>query len=392
MTTTAHPGTERARHGTGDGDGPATRQRGRPGGRWRAASRGSSWRQHRLVFGVLLAAAVAGAVFCAVLRGRMAGFIDAHHIAGCSRDLPRPALRRRPGGGHRVPRRLPARPSSSPSGAGAAARTDRPVPRRPADRPRAGGRHPPARTDPVGRPAALARGEDRAARAGRRSPPPRRSRRSSAGSGRSAATRSPALLVLEPSASRRSARFPSRYSLLVLAVGMLAGLLLRRTVLSMGVTLAAMLACSLRFRLLRPYLLPAVTANSRSGGPPPRCRTTPGGWPRGATPAPAPGCRRTHATATARRTRPACAEHDVVGQLRRAAPRVAPLAAGVDRGRHRAGADGGADRDRVLGDAAPPRLIRGPARAGACRRAHEPARQTGAPPAKAGESRKTPGE
>lgn len=42
------------------------------------------WRQHRLVFGVLLAAAVGGAVWCAVLRGRMAGFIDAHHIAGCS--------------------------------------------------------------------------------------------------------------------------------------------------------------------------------------------------------------------------------------------------------------------------------------------------------------------
>ncbi|MFI0908149.1 ABC transporter permease [Streptomyces sioyaensis] len=42
------------------------------------------WRQHRLALGVLLTAAVGGTVWCAVLRGRMAGFIDAHHIAGCS--------------------------------------------------------------------------------------------------------------------------------------------------------------------------------------------------------------------------------------------------------------------------------------------------------------------
>ncbi|MFI7103752.1 ABC transporter permease subunit [Streptomyces sp. NPDC050161] len=42
------------------------------------------WRQHRMVFAVLLTVLVAGCVYMAVLRGQMSGFIDEHHIAGCS--------------------------------------------------------------------------------------------------------------------------------------------------------------------------------------------------------------------------------------------------------------------------------------------------------------------
>ncbi|MCB5912173.1 ABC transporter permease subunit [Streptomyces pinistramenti] len=42
------------------------------------------WRQHRVAFVVLLALMVAGGVYMAVLRGRMSGFLDSHHIAGCS--------------------------------------------------------------------------------------------------------------------------------------------------------------------------------------------------------------------------------------------------------------------------------------------------------------------
>ncbi|WP_433857686.1 ABC transporter permease [Streptomyces kronopolitis] len=80
MTSTAHLGTS-GRGSTADTpEHPrATRGRGPLGGLvWLV------WRQHRLVLGVLLTAAVGGAVWCVVLRGRMAAFIDAHHIAGCS--------------------------------------------------------------------------------------------------------------------------------------------------------------------------------------------------------------------------------------------------------------------------------------------------------------------
>ncbi|MEV5595857.1 ABC transporter permease [Streptomyces sp. NPDC052496] len=54
---------------------------------WRSPLRGAAWlvwRQHRWtvrLFAVLVAVCAAGAV---VLRLRMAGFIDSHHIAGCS--------------------------------------------------------------------------------------------------------------------------------------------------------------------------------------------------------------------------------------------------------------------------------------------------------------------
>ncbi|MGA5564195.1 ABC transporter permease [Streptomyces platensis] len=80
MTTTAHLGA--------NGAGPAT---GDPGGTREAGGRGQLgglvWlvrRQHRLFFGVLLAAVAAGIVWCVVLRGRAAAFIDARHLDGCS--------------------------------------------------------------------------------------------------------------------------------------------------------------------------------------------------------------------------------------------------------------------------------------------------------------------
>ncbi|MFI0784941.1 ABC transporter permease [Streptomyces lydicus] len=79
MTTTAHRRASGPRP-TADGTG------GRPAA-GRAPLRGVlwlAWRQHRLVLGVLLAGAAATAVWCVVLRGRMAGAIDAHHLAGCS--------------------------------------------------------------------------------------------------------------------------------------------------------------------------------------------------------------------------------------------------------------------------------------------------------------------
>ncbi|MEU9120183.1 ABC transporter permease [Streptomyces sp. NPDC048506] len=88
-STTAHPGA--------GGSGPARRdedgrdERGGTAGsrtvRRRPSLRGPIWlvwRQHRMVLGVLLAGSAAGAVWCTELRGRMADFIDAHHIAGCS--------------------------------------------------------------------------------------------------------------------------------------------------------------------------------------------------------------------------------------------------------------------------------------------------------------------
>ncbi|MFE7545783.1 ABC transporter permease [Streptomyces platensis] len=80
MTTTAHLGANGA--GPDAGDPGGTRE---AGGRGRLG--GLVWlvrRQHRLFFGVLLAAVAAGAVGCAVLRGRAAAFIDAHHLDGCS--------------------------------------------------------------------------------------------------------------------------------------------------------------------------------------------------------------------------------------------------------------------------------------------------------------------
>ncbi|MEU8684372.1 ABC transporter permease [Streptomyces sp. NPDC048611] len=80
MTTTAHLGA--------NGTGPVTGGPGagrEPGGRGRLRGLGwLVWRQHRLFFGLLLAAVVGGAAWCVVLRGRMAGFIASHHIDGCS--------------------------------------------------------------------------------------------------------------------------------------------------------------------------------------------------------------------------------------------------------------------------------------------------------------------
>jgi ABC-type transport system involved in multi-copper enzyme maturation permease subunit len=77
MSTTAqHEAAGRAEH--------TDRGPGRPG---RAPLRGLVWlvgRQHRAAFALLLAAVVGGVVYCVVLRAKMAGFIDAHHIAGCS--------------------------------------------------------------------------------------------------------------------------------------------------------------------------------------------------------------------------------------------------------------------------------------------------------------------
>ncbi|MEU5211847.1 ABC transporter permease [Streptomyces sp. NPDC020742] len=84
MTSTARLGE--------NGPGPAAEQGdGRNGvgrkGAGRTPLRGAvwlTWRQHRLILGVLLAGAAAAAVWCVVLRGRMAGYIDQHHLAGCS--------------------------------------------------------------------------------------------------------------------------------------------------------------------------------------------------------------------------------------------------------------------------------------------------------------------
>lgn len=52
---------------------------------------------------------------------------------------------------------------------------------------------------------------------------------------------------------------PVAYSLLGLAIGLLAGLLLRRTVASMGVTLTVTALVQFAFTQLRPYLMPIVT-------------------------------------------------------------------------------------------------------------------------------------
>ncbi|MFE1176835.1 ABC transporter permease [Streptomyces sp. NPDC058773] len=80
MTTTAHLGADGAKPAAGDGRGTRASGRSGPLGGigWLV------WRQHRLFFAALWAAVVVGAVWCAVLRGRAAGFIAAHHIDGCS--------------------------------------------------------------------------------------------------------------------------------------------------------------------------------------------------------------------------------------------------------------------------------------------------------------------
>ncbi|WP_411140379.1 ABC transporter permease [Streptomyces sp. x-80] len=83
MSTTAHHGTGGAARTADDTDG--TGGAGARGGR--TPLRGLVWlvwRQHRPAFGALCVIVIGGAIWLAVLRGRMAGFIDAHHIAGCS--------------------------------------------------------------------------------------------------------------------------------------------------------------------------------------------------------------------------------------------------------------------------------------------------------------------
>ncbi|MGI5259539.1 ABC transporter permease [Streptomyces angustmyceticus] len=253
MTTTAHPGTN-GRGTTGDPGGTRERDGRAPLGGllWLV------WRQHRLVLGVLLAAAAAGAVWCAVLRGQTAAFIDAHHIAGCSeisldprcdgtqkavtafRDTFGPSLRLAEMGlvllpvliGLFVGAPLIARELEA-------------------------GTHKLVLTQSVGPLRWLA-----------------------------AKTGLPALVVagavtalslvytwLWQVAGDEVSGFywystlgfhalgpvPVAYALLALAVGVLAGLLLRRTVLSMGVTLGAVVAVQIVLAQLRPYLLPAVT-------------------------------------------------------------------------------------------------------------------------------------
>ncbi|MFF2922240.1 ABC transporter permease [Streptomyces celluloflavus] len=83
MSTTAQQGTGGRAH-TADG----TEETGRGGERGgRGPLRGLLWlvwRQHRAAFGALCVIVIGGAVWLAVLRGRMAGYLDAHHIAGCS--------------------------------------------------------------------------------------------------------------------------------------------------------------------------------------------------------------------------------------------------------------------------------------------------------------------
>ncbi|MCZ1008178.1 ABC transporter permease [Streptomyces lydicus] len=223
------------------------------------------WRQHRLVFGVLLAAAAGGAIWCAVLRGQMASFIDAHHIAGCSQISldPRCAhtqeavttFRDTYGSSLRlVEVGLVLLPALVGLFLGA------PLIARELE----AGTHKLVLTQSVGPLRWLA-----------------------------AKICLPALVVLTATTGLSLAcswlwqvagdevsgfywystlgflalgPVPVAYSLLALAVGALAGLLLRRTVLSMGVTLAALVALQVVLSQLRPYLLPVVTTkfpNSR---------------------------------------------------------------------------------------------------------------------------------
>ncbi|WP_432146721.1 ABC transporter permease [Streptomyces sp. bgisy084] len=254
MTTTAHLGENGAGPATGDPD--ATREagaRGRLGGLvWLVR------RQHRLFFGVLLAAVAAGIVWCVVLRSRAAAFIDAHHLDGCSMIS-------------LVPR------CDGTQDAVIAFRST------------------------YGRPLELAE-------AGLLLLPvligvflgaPLIARELEAGTHKLVLTQSvgplrwlaakialPALVVLTATTALSAAfawmwqvvgdevsgsywystlgfaalgPVPVTHSLLALAIGVLAGLLLRRTVLTMGVTLGAMVVVQVALQQLRRYLLPAGT-------------------------------------------------------------------------------------------------------------------------------------
>ncbi|WP_330317062.1 ABC transporter permease [Streptomyces platensis] len=273
MTTTAHLGA----HGAG----PAA---GDPGGTREAGGRGRLgglvWlvrRQHRLFFGVLLAAVAAGAVWCAVLRGRAAAFIDAHHLDGCSMIS-------------LVPRC---------DGTQDAVNAFRSAYGRPLQLAEAGllllpvliglflsapliareleaGTHKLVLTQSVGPLRWLA-----------------------------AKTALPALVVLTATTAL-SAVFawmwqvvgdevsgsywystlgfaslgpvPVAYSLLALAIGVLAGLRLRRTVLTMGVTLGAMVVVQVVLGQIRPYLLPT---RSTEFGPKESAQLPDNAWPVG---------------------------------------------------------------------------------------------------------------
>ncbi|MFI1307108.1 ABC transporter permease [Streptomyces sioyaensis] len=224
------------------------------------------WRQHRLVLGVLLTAAVGGTVWCAVLRGRMAGFIDAHHIAGCSQI----SLVARCSGTQGAVNAFRDAYSSSMTlvemglvllpvliglflGAPLIARELE------------AGTHQLVLTQSVGPVRWLA-----------------------------AKVALPAAIVCAAT-TLLSAAFtwlwqvggdevsgsywystggfhslgpvPVAYSLLGLAIGLLTGLLLRRTVVSMGVTLAATALVQYAFMQLRPYLMPIVTTKFGPGQP-----------------------------------------------------------------------------------------------------------------------------
>ncbi|MEW1752109.1 ABC transporter permease [Streptomyces angustmyceticus] len=253
MTTTAHPGTN-GRGTTGDPGGTREMDGRAPLGGllWLV------WRQHRLVFGVLLAAAAGGAVWCAVLRGQTAAFIDAHHIAGCSQISLDPrcdgtqkavtAFRETFGPSLRlVEVGLVLLPALIGLFLGA------PLIARELE----AGTHKLVLTQSVGPLRWLA-----------------------------AKTGLPALVVVtactglsltfswlwQVAGDEVSGYYwystlgfhslgpvPVAYALLALAIGVLAGLLLRRTVLSMGVTLGAVVAVQVVLAQLRPYLLPTVT-------------------------------------------------------------------------------------------------------------------------------------
>ncbi|MEV7468441.1 ABC transporter permease [Streptomyces kronopolitis] len=224
------------------------------------------WRQHRLVFGVLLAAAAGGAVWCAVLRGRMAAFIDAHHIAGCSqislvarcsdtqgpvtafRDAYNPSMKLAEAG-------LVLLPVLVGVFLGA------PLIARELE----AGTHKLVLSQSVGPLRWLA-----------------------------AKTALPAAVVLAAGTLMSAAYtwlwqvggdevsgaywystlgfnslgpVPVAYALLGLAIGTLTGLLLRRTVSAMGVTLALTALVQYAFAVLRPHLLPLATAKFRSTEP-----------------------------------------------------------------------------------------------------------------------------
>ena len=256
MSTTAQRGTDRRAH-----------LADRESGRRTAPLRGLAWlvgRQHRAAFALLLAAAIGGVVYCAVLRARMASYIDAHHIAGCSEmsqiarcaDVQEAVTAFR--AAYTAPFQLAewgmlALPALIGLFIGA------PLLAREWE----AGTHQLVLTQSVGPLRWLA-----------------------------AKTALPALAVVatttalsaafgwmwqvggnevtgaywyESSGFNALGPIPVVHSLLMLAIGMLAGLLLRRTVASMGVTLGATLAVQFAFGLLRPHLLSPVTSKSGSG-------------------------------------------------------------------------------------------------------------------------------